>query len=66
VARWTDDNEHDPGITLVELFGYLADALSYYEDAVAAEARVATRRRWALALAVAVIACVRCRRPREA
>ena len=33
---WTDRNEHDPGITLVELFAFLAEALAYLSDEVAA------------------------------
>lgn len=45
---WTDFNESDPGITLLELFAYLTDALTYYIDAIAAEQR-RRRRRSALA-----------------
>ena len=54
----------DPGITLVELFGYLADALSYYQDQVAAEAKLQTRRRVAFLLGALAAAVVwrRCRR----
>ena len=47
---WTDFNRSDPGVTLLELFGYLAELLAYYQDTVAAEARLAKRRRHLLAL----------------
>jgi hypothetical protein len=29
LPEWTDHNESDPGITLLELFAYLADAYAY-------------------------------------
>ena len=29
-ATWTDHNRHDPGITLIELFGWLAEMQQYY------------------------------------
>jgi hypothetical protein len=35
---WTDTNEHDPGITLMELLAYVADELSAYQDQIAGEA----------------------------
>ena len=60
---WTDRNENDPGILLVELLAYLADALSAYQDQLAAEARLKTRRRYALALAALAFAFA-CRRRR--
>jgi hypothetical protein len=28
--EWTDENVHDPGITLIELFAWLTEMLSYY------------------------------------
>jgi hypothetical protein len=31
-ATWTDEPEHDPGITLLELLVYVGDLLSYYQD----------------------------------
>jgi hypothetical protein len=52
VSDWADHNIHDPGITLLELLGYLGDRLSYYQDQIDAEARLRTRRRVAIALAV--------------
>ena len=61
---WTDFNRSDPGVTLLELFGYLAELLAYYQDRVAAEARLATRRRYALALgavSAVLVVCWRCR-----
>ena len=36
---WTDANSSDPGIALLELLAYLADTLSYRQDAVQAERR---------------------------
>jgi hypothetical protein len=38
VHAWADSTEHDPGVTLLELMAFLADALSDYQDAVAGEA----------------------------
>jgi hypothetical protein len=34
---WTDHNRHDPGITLVELFGWLTEMQQFYLDAVGPE-----------------------------
>lgn len=42
---WTERHIPDLGITLVELFAYTGDYLSYYQDAVATEAYIATARR---------------------
>ncbi len=47
---WTDFNESDPGITLAELFAFLAELLDYLQDAVAEQQR---RRRWERYLLVA-------------
>ena len=41
---WTDRHVPDLGITLVELFAYVGDYLSYYQDAVATEAYLDTAR----------------------
>ena len=41
---WTERHEPDILITLVELLAYLGDDLSYYQDAVATEAYLATAR----------------------
>jgi hypothetical protein len=60
--EWTDRNDHDPGIALLELFAYLGDALSYYQDAIAAEARLRTRRRVAIGLAIVGLLAWYCRR----
>lgn len=58
---WTDFNESDPGITLAELFAFLAELLDYLQDAVAEQQR---RRRWEryLLVAGAITAIVWCRR----
>ena len=61
---WTNAAESDPGITLLELFAYLAEQLAYRQEQAAAEARLRTRRRYLLTLAVA-LAFV-CRRRRTA
>ncbi|HEY5662079.1 MAG TPA: hypothetical protein VIR59_14945 [Gaiellaceae bacterium] len=60
-------NEHDPGVTLLELLAYAADALAEYADRVAAEERLRTRRRAvsvAAAAAALAAAFVWCRRRR--
>jgi hypothetical protein len=41
---WTERHVPDLGVTLVELLAYIGDALSYYQDAVATEAYLATSR----------------------
>lgn len=55
---WTDSNESDPGIVLLELLGYLGDLLGSYQDASSAEQRLRSRRYMlaigALALAVLI------------
>lgn len=51
--EWTDFNRSDPGAALVELFSYLADALASFNDAIAAEQRLRSRR---YAVAVGTIA----------
>lgn len=43
--RWTERNAADLGVTLVELLAYVADHLSYQQDAVATEAYLGTARR---------------------
>ncbi|MEA3275621.1 MAG: putative baseplate assembly protein [Pseudomonadota bacterium] len=42
--EWTERHVPDLGITLVELFAYVGDYLSYYQDAVATEAYLDTAR----------------------
>jgi hypothetical protein len=37
-ADWSDAEPHDPGVALAELFAYLADTLSAYQDAIGREA----------------------------
>jgi hypothetical protein len=38
VQAWADSTEHDPGVSLLELMAFVADALSDYQDAAAEEA----------------------------
>jgi hypothetical protein len=55
---WTEGSSHDPGIALLELLAFLGDALSWYQDQIANEARLGTRRRYAVVLAaLAGLAC---------
>ncbi len=42
VPEWTDRSEADFGIVLIELFAYMADILSYYQDRLANEAFLST------------------------
>jgi hypothetical protein len=64
--EWTDHNQSDPGITFLELFAYFAESLSHYQDEIAAEARLKTQRRIAVALLVVVsLAVWRCSVPRR-
>ena len=58
-AEWTDRPEHDPGVTLLELLAYVGDLLSYYQDRVAEENRLRTRRRAAFVVALGALgACL--------
>src|SRR5262245_15753557 len=52
LPSWTDRDESDFGVVLIELFAYVADILSYYQDRVANEAYLdtATQRRSVQAL----------------
>lgn len=43
--QWSERNAADLGVTLVELFAYVGDHLSYQQDAVATEAYLGTARR---------------------
>jgi hypothetical protein len=52
---WTDFNRGDPGVALLELLAYLADAIASYHDAIAAEQRL-RRRRYALAVGTLALA----------
>lgn len=42
--HWTETTMHDPGITLLELFEYVADGLTYYQDQTTAESYLRTDR----------------------
>ncbi|MHC4084376.1 MAG: putative baseplate assembly protein [Planctomycetota bacterium] len=44
IPDWQERHEADLGIALVELFAYVGDQLSYYQDAVANEAYLETAR----------------------
>jgi hypothetical protein len=56
---WTDASSHDPGIALVELLAFLGDALSWYQDQIANEARL--KPRWRHAVVLAALAGLACR-----
>ena len=47
LPNWTDRSESDFGVALIELYAYVADILSYYQDRIANEAFLptATQRR---------------------
>jgi len=45
MPEWQERNAADLGVTLVELLAYAGDRLSYYQDAVGAEAYLGTARR---------------------
>ena len=36
-AEWTDFNEHDPGITLIELFAWYKQMQQYHLDQITAD-----------------------------
>jgi hypothetical protein len=42
LPSWTDRGENDFGVVLIEMFAYVADILSYYQDRVANEAYLST------------------------
>ncbi|HEX8720453.1 MAG TPA: baseplate J/gp47 family protein [Pyrinomonadaceae bacterium] len=42
LPEWTDRSEADFGVVLIELFAYMADILSYYQDRLANEAFLPT------------------------
>jgi hypothetical protein len=42
LPEWSDRSEADFGVVLIELFAYMADILSYYQDRIANEAFLAT------------------------
>src|SRR6266542_2281935 len=42
LPEWTDRSEADFGIVMIELFAYMADILSYYQDRLANEAFLST------------------------
>lgn len=45
IPQWQERNASDLGIALVEVMAYVADRLSYYQDAVATEAYISTARK---------------------
>jgi hypothetical protein len=65
---WTNANRSDPGVTLLELLSYLGEILANYQEKAAAEAHLATRRRYVLvlgAVAAVFVVCRRCRNGRR-
>lgn len=44
IPGWTEHREADLGMTMLELFAYMGDQLSYFQDAVANEAYLETAR----------------------
>ncbi|HEY0878482.1 MAG TPA: hypothetical protein VGE10_08505 [Zeimonas sp.] len=47
VPDWTDSNESDPGVTLIELFAWLAESLVYGQDGASRARSDAARRAFA-------------------
>ena len=41
-GSWTETTQHDPGITLLELFAYVVEVLWHYQDETAAESYLRT------------------------
>ncbi len=48
VPDWRAPTESDPGVALLDVFAWLADALTFYQDRAASEAALQTRRRLGL------------------
>jgi len=48
--QWTDFNEHDPGVTLIELFAFLTESLLYREGPLSERGRLQAGRLTAAAL----------------
>lgn len=44
IPEWTDRSEANFGVVLIELFSYMADILSYYQDRIANESFLSTAR----------------------
>ena len=42
LPEWTSESQNDFGVVLIELFAYVADILSFYEDRIATEAFLTT------------------------
>ena len=42
---WTDADQHDPGVALLELFAYVGDLLSSYSEQIGSEAYLGSERR---------------------
>ena len=47
---WTDFSQSDPGVTLLEVFAFLAEALTYVHEQIEAAQRRRALRRYALAV----------------
>lgn len=62
---WTDLNESDPGLALVEVLSYVADLLAWYADQVASEARLRAHQRYALSIGTILLLVGWCRRRRR-
>ena len=52
---WTEEAESDLGLALIEWISYVGDLLANYQEQIAAEARLTTRRRFAAVLGVIVV-----------
>lgn len=44
LREWTDANQHDPGVAIVELLAYVGDLITAYQDRIANEAYLGSDR----------------------
>jgi hypothetical protein len=54
LREWTDSNQHDPSVALVELLAFVGDMLSAHQDLIANEAYLGVARRRPAAVRVEV------------
>jgi hypothetical protein len=52
---WTDANQADPGLPLLELLAYVLDEVGFYVDRIAEEASLRRRRRDAVLAGAAAL-----------
>jgi len=65
VPDWTDSNESDPGVTLIELFAWLAESLVYGQDGASRARSDAARRAFARLSQPRALRCTAARTGRD-